>query len=163
MSAANQKVEQNGGELIVTREFDAPRKLVFEVYSDCKHLKNWWGPRQWPVSHCQMDFRAGGKWHYCMKGPDGTESWGLALYKEIKSPEKIHYEDFFSDKSGNPNNDMPHTLVKVDFIEKGNKTIIKSVAKYATKDDLDKVLKMGMIEGMTETYDRLDEYLVAKK
>ena len=159
MSAINQKVEQNGNELVITREFDAPRKLLFEVYSDCKHLKNWWGPRTWPVSQCKMDFRVGGKWHYCMKGPDGTESWGLALYKEIKSPEKIHYEDFFSDKDGKPNESMPHTLVKLEFTDKGNKTIIKSVAKYASKEDLQKVIDMGMIPGITETYDRLDDYL----
>jgi uncharacterized protein YndB with AHSA1/START domain len=163
MSTSKQKVETNGGELIVTREFDAPRKLVFETYSDCNHLKNWWGPRTWPLSYCKMDFRAGGRWHFCMKGPDGTESWGLGIYKDIKANEYIHYEDFFSDKEGNPNMSMPHTMIKVDFIEKGNKTIVKSIANYPSKDELQKVMDMGMIEGMTETYDRLDEYLPVAK
>jgi uncharacterized protein YndB with AHSA1/START domain len=159
MSTLNQKVEQNGGELTVTREFDAPRKLVFETYSDCKHLKNWWGPRTWPLSYCKMDFRAGGRWHFCMKGPDGTEAWGLGIYKDIKQYEHIHYEDYFSDKDGNPNKTMPFTLIKVEFIEKGDKTIVKSVANYSSKAELQKVLAMGMIAGMTETYDRLDDYL----
>jgi uncharacterized protein YndB with AHSA1/START domain len=160
---SKQKVETNGAELTFTREFDAPRKLVFETYSDCKHLQNWWGPRSWPLSYCKMDFRAEGKWHFCMKGPDGTEAWGLAVYKVIKAPEKIHFEDYFSDKDGKPNKDMPYTTIQVDFIEKDGKTIVKSVAKYSNKEDLQKVIDMGMIEGMTETYDRLEEYLPVVK
>ena len=64
MSKEKLKVETNGNELITTRKFNAPRKLVFEAHSDCKHLMNWWGPREWPLSYCKMDFRVNGTWHY---------------------------------------------------------------------------------------------------
>lgn len=163
MNKQKMKIETKGNEIIMTREFDAPRALVFEAHSDCKHLQNWWGPREWPLSYCKMDFRAGGTWHFCMKGPDGTESWGMALYKEIKAPEKIYYEDYFSDKDGNLNKEMPYTFVKVEFEEAGNKTIVRSTGLYPSADDLQKVLDMGVEAGITETFDRLEEYLAKEK
>lgn len=159
MSKEKLKVETKENELIMTRIFNAPRKLVFEAHTDCKHLVNWWGPREWPLVHCKMDFRVGGSWHYCMKGPDGTESWGMALYKEIKAPEKLNYEDYFSDKDGKLNKELPATVVKMQFEEIGKTTIIKTIASYRTKEDLQKVLDMGMEGGMAETLDRLDEYM----
>lgn len=163
MNTDKLQVETKGSELIMTRQFDASRKVVFETYSDCKHLKHWWGPREWPLSYCKMDFRVGGKWHFCMKGPDGMESWGMALYKDIKVPERISYEDYFSDKDGNLNKEMPWTLLKFEFEEKNGKTIVKGTAKYSTPEDLQKVLDMGMVAGMTETLERLEEYLVKLK
>ncbi len=98
---SNQTVETRDNEIIFTRTFQAPRELAFEAYTTCEHLMNWWGPREWPLSYCKMDFKPGGKWHYCMKGPNqGDESWGLAIFKEINKPENIVYTDVFSDKDG---------------------------------------------------------------
>lgn len=156
------KVETRGTELVMTRAFAAPRKLVFELHSDCKHLNNWFGPRTWPLSYCKMDFRVGGSWHFMMKGPNpGDESWGKVIYREIKAPERIVYEDYFSDKDGNINKSLPAAVVTMDFTEtKGNTTIVSRV-KYASAEDLQKVLDMGMIDGMNETLDRLEE-LIAK-
>jgi uncharacterized protein YndB with AHSA1/START domain len=153
------KVEALGSTLILTRQFDATRRKVFQAYADCKHLMNWWGPREWPLTYCKLDFRIGGKWHFCMTGPGGMEGWGLAIYKDIKEPELIEYEDFFSDKDGNKNKDFPSTVVKTEFFEKDGKTILKSTATYATPEDLKKVSDMGMVEGITQTLDRLEEYL----
>lgn len=156
-------VETRGGDLILTRQFDAPRRKVFEAHSDCKHLMNWWGPRQWPLTYCKMDFRVGGKWHFCMTGPDGTESWGLVIYKEIREPEYIVYEDHFADKDGNVNKEFPSTVIRTEFQEKDGKTIAKTTAKYSSPEDLKKVMDMGMIEGTSETFDRLEEYLAVMK
>lgn len=151
--------ETRGNELILTRQFDAPRRKVFEAYTDCKHIKNWWGPRTWPTTYCKMDFRVGGKWHYCMTGPEGMESWGLAIYKEIVEPELIVYEDQFSDKEGKQNKDLPSTLVRTEFLEQDGKTTIRIIAAYTTEEDLKKVMDMGMVAGTAETLDRLEEYV----
>jgi uncharacterized protein YndB with AHSA1/START domain len=159
MSKNELQIETRGSELILTRQFDAPRRKVFEAHTDCKHLKNWWGPREWPLTYCEMDFRVGGKWHYCMTGPEGMESWGLMFYKEIIAPELIAYEDHFSDKDGNLNKEFPSTMVRAEFTEKDGKTTVKSTAKYASPEDLQKVIDMGMAEGIRETLDRLEEYL----
>ncbi|MEX2397283.1 MAG: SRPBCC domain-containing protein [Balneolales bacterium] len=161
MATANKtNVETSDRELIITRIFDAPRELVFETCSDCKHLNNWWGPRTWPLSYCKMDFREGGSWHYCMSGPnEGDESWGLVKYHEIVEPEKIVYTDYFSDKDGNVNENMPETLSAFVFSEQGGKTKVTIRGEYKTPEDLRKVLEMGMVDGMGETLDRLEEHL----
>lgn len=86
-------------ELIISRVFDAPQELVFETHTTCEHLRHWWGPRTWPMAECKVDFREGGSWHYCLRGPnDGDESWGLAQYETIQAPEQIIYRDYFSDR-----------------------------------------------------------------
>jgi uncharacterized protein YndB with AHSA1/START domain len=159
MSTNQLQVETRGSELVLTRQFDAPRRKVFQAHADCKHIKNWWGPKTWPVTYCEMDFRPGGRWHYGMTGPDGAESWGLAIYKEIKEPELIAYEDHFSDKDGNKNPELPATDVRTEFLEKDGKTIIRSTARYRSPEDLKKVTDMGVIEGITETLGQLEEYI----
>jgi len=157
----NQTVEVNDNEIIFTRIFDAPRELVFETYTTCEHLMNWWGPRTWPLNYCKMDFRVGGSWHYCMKGPNpGDESWGLANYKEISKPEKIIYNDNFSDKDGNINTKMPSFDIvnAFEFIDEQTKVTV--ISKVGSKEEVDKLVDMGMIEGFTETWDRLEEHLM---
>ncbi|MEX0685504.1 MAG: SRPBCC domain-containing protein [Balneolales bacterium] len=152
-------IETTKREFILERVFNAPRELVFEAYSDCSHLKHWWGPREWPLTVCEMDFRVGGIWHYCMSGPDGQESWGKAIYHDIKEPDKIVYDDFFSDKEGNISDSMPEIKITVEFIDHDGKTKIRSKSIFKTEAELKKVIEMGMAEGITETYDRLDEHL----
>lgn len=99
-----------------------------------------------------------------MRGPEETnfmEGWGIATYKEILPPERIVYVDAFGDENGNINDDMPKTEVTVDFIAQGNKTLLRSVAKFASEADLQQTMQMGMEEGLNETWDRLEEFLAA--
>lgn len=160
MTNKKQTVETNERELIITRRFNAPRNLVFETYSTCEHLKNWWGPRSWPMAECSMDFKEGGTWHFCLRGPnEGDESWSLAQYKEINAPEKIVYTDNFSDKEGNVNKEMPTFLNTIQFNTIGGKTEVITKSRVGSKEELDKLVEMGMIEGFTETWDRLEEHL----
>ncbi|MCW9705539.1 SRPBCC domain-containing protein [Fodinibius salsisoli] len=160
MGMNKMNVETKERELIIERIFDAPPELVFEAYSSCNHLKHWWGPKEWPMEECEMDFREGGKWHYCLRGPnEGDESWGKAIYKEIDKPGKLVYEDYFSDKDGNINEEMPGMLITVVFIEHGGKTKLSSTTLFDSPETLKKVVEMGAVEGMTSSLDRLDEYL----
>ncbi|MDB5055026.1 MAG: activator of Hsp90 ATPase 1 family protein [Bacilli bacterium] len=106
-----------GNVLTLERLFDAPRELVFKVFSEAEHLKHWWGPRGWTLTVCNVDFRPGGVWHYCMKCIDekqvdffGFESWGKAVYEEIVEPEKVILVDYFSDADGNEAEGMPPRL-----------------------------------------------------
>ena len=96
-------------EILVERVFPAPRELVFRVWTECEHLQHWWGPTGWTLPHCTVDLRPGGKWHYCMQGPDGTEAWGLTLYREIVRPERLVYTDAFSDAEGKMNASVTET------------------------------------------------------
>jgi uncharacterized protein YndB with AHSA1/START domain len=162
MTESDQKVVTGERELVLTRTFDAPRELVFAAYSSCEHLRNWWGPPSWPMVECTMDFRVGGIWHYCLRGPNkGDVSWGRAVFIDIVEPERITYTDAFSDADGNVNDGMPQTESTVQLAEADGKTRMTLRATYASPEDLKQVLEMGMEAGLTETLDRLDEHLAA--
>jgi uncharacterized protein YndB with AHSA1/START domain len=141
------------------RVFNAPRELVFRAWSDPEILKEWWGPKGWTLPVCKVDFRPGAVWHYCMEGPGGEKSWGKGIYREILPPEKIVYTDVFSDEEGNTAPGMPQMTISVDFIVEGSKTRVVSRTDFASRDELESLVKMGMLEGAGETWDRLDEYL----
>jgi uncharacterized protein YndB with AHSA1/START domain len=157
---------ENDRELVLERVFSAPRELVFKMYTEAEHLKHWWGPRGWEVPVCKVDFRPGGVWHYCMKCVDrdqgqffGMESWGKAIYEEMIEPEKIVYVDYFSDAEGNVNESMPSTKVTVEFVDLGGKTKLISRGEYVSAESLKTVMDMGMLEGISQTWDRLSELL----
>lgn len=154
-------VETKERELIITRTFDAPPQLMFEMWTKCEHLMNWWGPKEWPMNKCNLDLREGGKWYYCMQGPNpGDEACGLGIYKEIRKHDKLVYEDYFTDKDGNINKNMPGMLITVELHDDNGKTRQVSTSLFDTKEQLEQIVQMGVIEGMSSSMDRLDEYLV---
>ncbi|MEB2301530.1 SRPBCC domain-containing protein [Lysinibacillus xylanilyticus] len=161
---------ENDRVLILERVFDAPRDLVFKMFKEPEHLKRWWGPKGWEIPVCTVDFRLGGVWHYCMKCVDqnlgeffGMESWGKGVYKEIIEPEKISYTDYFSDAEGNSNDSMPSTEITLEFVDLDGKTKLINRAEYVSAEALKKVIDMGMLQGITETWDRLSEYVGSLK
>lgn len=157
--ASKTKVEKSGRELLMERVFDAPRELVWKAFSEPQQIAQWWGPKGWTVPISNMDFRVGGTWHYCMRGPGGEESWGKAIYREIVEPQRFVYVDSFADAEGNSVPGMPETVITMEFTEQAGKTKITSRAEFASAEDLQAVLDMGMVEGLTETWDRLEEHL----
>lgn len=155
-------------ELVVERTFDAPREQVWGAYADADKLAKWWGPRGWETTITSFDFRPDGVWHYCMKCVDkaqgefyGQEAWGKAVYHTIDEPDSFTYTDYFCNSDGVINDDMPATEVRLDFIEEDGKTKIVCTSTYATSEGLQQVLDMGMIQGFTETWDRLEEFVAA--
>lgn len=155
-----------GSTLVLERYFQAPRELVFKAFSEAEHLKHWWGPKGWTLPVCHVDFRPGGYWHYCMKCEDknqgdfyGMESWGKAQYQEITAPEQIIYRDWFSDAEGNIAENMPETHVQLDFIEFEGITKLVNTGTYVSPEALQTVIDMGMIPGITQTFDNLDVHL----
>jgi uncharacterized protein YndB with AHSA1/START domain len=161
MTDPKMEVHTTEKELTYTRTLNAPPALVFEAFSSCEHLRNWWGPRTWPMAECTIDFVVDGVWHYCLRGPnEGDESWGKAVYEEIAAPERLAYRDYFCDQDGNVDPDLPSTLVTYTFTERDGLTELTGHALYEDPADLQRVLDMGMIDGMTETLDRLEEHLI---
>jgi uncharacterized protein YndB with AHSA1/START domain len=152
------EVKENGNELTITFTYDAPKALVFSMFQN-PHVAKWWGPTTWPVKVSEMDFRPGGKWHYCMVGPDGTEAWGLATYKEIDEPNKIVFVDNFSDADGNVDETLPEAVSTLTFNEIDSKTILTMHGQYESPEQREKVVAMGMIEGMQDTYEQLTKLL----
>jgi uncharacterized protein YndB with AHSA1/START domain len=156
----NTATETKEKQLIMTRYFQASPELLFEVWSHCKHLKNWWGPKEWPMDECTIDFREGGEWRYCLRGPNkGDESWGKAIYRKINRPDNIVYNDHFTDPDGNVAHNMPNMIITVHFTSLNGKTRQTITVQFDTDAERDKIVEMGMAEGMDSSLDRMDEYL----
>jgi uncharacterized protein YndB with AHSA1/START domain len=141
------------------RVFKAPRELVFKTFSECQHLTQWWGPTGWTLPICEMDFRPGGLWFYCMRGPGGEDACGQATYHEIVAPERIVYTDRFVDTAGKLLEGMPEMLVTLTFTEHNGQTKLTDRVEFASVTDKEATLAMGMVEGATQTFDRLEAYL----
>ncbi|MDO3409904.1 SRPBCC domain-containing protein [Saccharibacillus sp. CPCC 101409] len=159
-------VRAEGREFVLEREFKAGREQVFAAFTECEHLKHWWGPRGWELTACKLDLRPEGVWHYCMTCVDksqgdyyGMQSWGKAVYGEIDAPNSLNYTDYFSDEEGGVNEELPPSYTAVHFEQTESGTKVISRTAYDSEESLKTVLEMGMEQGIRETWDRLDEYL----
>lgn len=120
-----------GGELVITRNFDAPRDLVWKAWTDPERFKLWWGPTGFTSPACEIDLRVGGQYLACMRSPEGQDYWSTGEYREIVPKRKIVYTDNFSDAKGNvvpasyygmQGDWPPELIVTVTFEEDGGKT-----------------------------------------
>jgi uncharacterized protein YndB with AHSA1/START domain len=160
-------VDEN--ELVITRIFDAPRELVFKVWTESEHLKHWWGPKGFTLGVSKLDFRPGGVFHYSMHSPDGHEMWGKFVYREIVAPEKIVFINSFSDAEGNTvrapfSPTWPlEILNNMTLAEHEGKTTLtlRGGPINATEDEHKTFTGMheGMQQGFAGTFDQLAEYL----
>lgn len=141
-------------EIRMSRVFDAPRDLVFEAHTSCEHMSKWWGPRRYEVSSCDIDFRPGGRWRIVLRGTEGDEHAFYGEYREIVRPERIVWTFGFDGIPGGE----PGVEIYV-FEEQGGKTTVTSIASFDSVEQRDGALGSGMVDGATEMYDRLDEYL----
>lgn len=159
MSANKVSSKVEGLELIMERSFDAPKELVFSMFIESDHITHWWGPIGWDTTVYKMEVKPGGIWHYCMRSPEGQESWGKAVYREIDPPDRLVYVDAFSDEQENEVEDMPMMLIKMDFITEGAGCKVVSATKFDSQEELQNVIDMQAVDGMNQTYDRLEKYL----
>ena len=106
-------------ELFIRRIFDAPRRLVFEAWTDPEHLARWWGPQGFAIIACKAEVRPGGAWHRTMRSPEGNVIRKHGAYREIVAPERLVFTYVSNDAEGNPG---PATLVTVTFADVGGKT-----------------------------------------
>jgi uncharacterized protein YndB with AHSA1/START domain len=141
-------------EIVLTRVFDAPRELVFEVMSKPEHVKRWWGilDERYSVPICEIDFRVGGRWRYVGRGPRGdVEFYGV--YREIEAPERVVFTEIFAMFP-----DVESVVTSVLMVE-GRKTRLTATCVYPSKEVRDQVLGTGMERGAGVSYDRIEELL----
>ncbi|OES45998.1 SRPBCC domain-containing protein [Domibacillus iocasae] len=156
----------DGKVLVVERTFNATRELVFKAFSESERLEKWWGPQGWETKNLQFEFKTNGVWHYCMTCVDkeqgdfyGQKSCGKGIYHEIVEPEKIVYTDLFVDDQGNAVQDMPELLITMNFVEQEGKTMVITRTEFASEEALQQVVGMGVVEGVSSQYERLDALL----
>jgi len=148
-------------ELIITREFDAPRDLVWKVWTEPKHIEKWWGPLGFTTRVTDIDMRVGGRWNYVMIGPDGMEYPVHGVFSEIVPPEKIVTTDEFGDAYDEmPGVDLPKGLVATAlFDDLGSRTRLTLRVSHATPEDRKKHENMGVVAGWNSSFEKMDEYL----
>lgn len=152
-------VDKENSQLTLRREFLANSQLVWDCYTKSELLNQWFAPKPLSTKTKSMEFEEGGHWHYAMVDPDGIEYWGYTEYVIIKPIDYYTSLDAFSNEKGEVNKDLPRAKWKVDFIEKGEKTLVETTVKYNSFKDLEAVIQMGMEQGMQLTLEKLDELL----
>jgi uncharacterized protein YndB with AHSA1/START domain len=141
-------------ELVITRTFDAPRRLVFEAITRPEHVRRWYGLRRLTLTVCEIDLRPGGAWRYVMRDlASGAEFGFSGVYREITPPERLVSTERFE---ALPDHDY---VVTVTLDERDGQTTLRSHCVYQSAADRDGHFHSGMEAGVRETYDRLAELL----
>lgn len=153
-------VENAGREIVLTREFNAPRELVWEAMTQPQHVVKWWGPRGFSTTIETMDFRVGGVWKHVMRGPDGTKYPNKSVFKEIVKPERVVY----SHGGGREDGPGASFVATWSFDALGaEKTRVTLRMVFPSASDRDFVVKeFGAIEGGKQTLMRLGEHLAER-
>ncbi len=148
-------LERDPRSIIATRVYDAPRELVFEVWTDPKHLSQWWGPDGFTTTTSAFDMRAGGVWRFVMHGPDGRDYENRITYDEIVKPERIVYHHGGGDDVG-----PVQFRTTVTFEDLNGKTRLTLHAVFPSAAERDRVIKeYGADKGAVQTLSRLADYL----
>jgi uncharacterized protein YndB with AHSA1/START domain len=139
-------------EIVLTRLFDAPRRLVFEAMTRPEHVKRWWGCLDdgYSVPVCEIDFRVGGAWRFVNRHPKGEAEF-YGVYREIVPPERVVFTEIYQ-----PFPDVESVVTSV-LTEENGKTRLTATCVYPSKDVRDMVLQTGMDKGAALSYDRLEE------
>lgn len=141
-------------EIVTTRTVNAPRDLVWQVWTQPDHIAHWWGPNGFRTTTHEMTLKVGGIWRFMMHGPDGKDYPNLVVYREIVKPERLVY-DHSEDK---PNPDISF-LVTVTFEDVGHKTKVTLHSLFPTAAAREAVRKFGADEGAIQTLARMEEHL----
>jgi len=150
-SAANDEAAR---EIVVTRVFDAPRELVFDVWTDPRHVGAWWGPNGFTTTTHSIDVRPGGEWRFVMHGRDGTDYENLIIYRELARPERIVYQH-----GGNVLDEV-YFVVTATFADENGQTRVTLRSLFPTAEARNLVAeKYGAVEGAHQHIDRLGAYV----
>jgi uncharacterized protein YndB with AHSA1/START domain len=140
-------------EIVTTRLIDAPRELVYEAFTDAKHVGHWFGPDGFTTTTQSMDVRPGGRWIFVMRGPDGTDWPNVVTYQEVSPPSRLRYLHG-DDKEP----DMFNVLVTFD--DQAGKTALTMRALFKTAAAREFVVReRGAVEGAKQTVARLEAYV----
>jgi len=144
-------------EIVMTRDFDAPRRLVFDALTKPELVKQWLlGPPGWSMPVCEIDLRVGGTYRYVWRNTNGKEMGMGGVFREIVVPERIVNTEKF-DEAWYPGEAVGTAVL----IERGGMTTLTQTVLYVSQEARDGVLKSGMERGVAVSYDRLAELLAS--
>lgn len=141
-------------QILITREFDAPRDLVFKAWTTPELVKRWWTARRGEATAAEIDLRAGGKWRYAMVTEDGTEVAFHGEYREVVPNERIVSTEVYE---GIPDGEANATLNTATFAEKDGRTLLTLLVEAPSKDVRDAIVASGMEDGLQDALELLEE------
>ena len=145
-------------EILITREFDAPRRLVYKAWTTPELVKRWWSGRRGEMKTADIDLRVGGTWRYVMEAQGGFEVAFHGEYREIVPGERIVTTEVFE---GMPPSGEGDVLNVVTFAESGGRTTLELLVRCPSKDIRDAIVGSGMETGMQEQLDLLEELAIS--
>lgn len=138
--------------VVITRELNAPARIVFEAMSKPEHVIKWFGPVGWPLTKCEMDFRVGGKFSFAMTGPSGEQNTPFGgTYREIVPGKRIVYDNGFEIEGAGR---MVHTIT---LEEKGGKTLLTFSTLFDTVAMRNEHVGVGFVVGVNSGFDQLND------
>ena len=145
-------------QILITREFDAPRRLVWRAYTEPELIKRWWAGLRGTVTSVDVDLRVGGRWRYVMEANGGFEVAFHGEYREITPQERLVNTEAFE---GIPDPDGNAALVTTTLVEKDERTFMEVLVETTSKEGRDAIINSGMEGGMQESYDALEQVAIS--
>jgi uncharacterized protein YndB with AHSA1/START domain len=142
-------------EILITREFDAPRHLVYKAWTTPELVKRWWSGRQGEMTLAEIDLRVGGRWRYVMMTSGGDEIAFNGEYREIVENERLVHTEVFEAMPGEP------AINVVTFADADGRTRLELLVQCESKETRDGIIESGMEVGMQEQMDLLEELAVS--
>ena len=146
--------------LTITAEFGASPARIWQLWADPRQLERWWGPPIYPATVDSHDLRPGGRVAYHMTGPEGDQPRGYWDVIETDPPRSLVFRDGFANDDGTPNLAFPMSTARVTIEELGEGTTRMSIrSTFASTAAMERVLAMGMEEGLTQAVGQIDAIL----
>jgi uncharacterized protein YndB with AHSA1/START domain len=142
-------------QILITREFAAPKHLVYKAWTTPELVKRWWSGRRGKMTIAEIDLKVGGMWRYAMNAEGGSEVAFHGEYREIVPNERIVMTDVYEAMPG------PGALVTVTFTENDGRTLLSLLMELPSKEARDVVINSGMEAGMQESLDRLEHVAIS--
>lgn len=151
--------DEENARLTIARSFASPADRVWQALTEPALLDQWWAPAPWKTRTITMNFRVGGYWHYAMNGPNGEQHFGRMDFLDIDPGVAYESSDVFCDADGVANESLPRQNMTLRLSTSGEITQVTCVVQYASTDDMNRILEMGMAEGLTMAHDQLEALL----
>jgi uncharacterized protein YndB with AHSA1/START domain len=145
--------------LTVVADFPVPVRRLWDAYADPRQIERFWGPPGWPATFTRHDVAVGGRSNYYMSGPEGDRSCGYWEFLNVEEGKSFEVLDGFADDEGTPNTGMPTIRMEFAFEPTDAGSRMVTTSHFASLDELEKLVGMGMVEGMRAAMGQIDDVL----
>ncbi len=148
-------------QILITREFAAPKHLVYKAITTPDLIRRWWNAKRGEVTVCEVDLRVGGKWRYVMVAEGGFEVGFHGVYREIVPNDRIVSTEVFEGMPQPEGEEEVGSVNTVTLVESAGRTTLTTLVEMPDKAGRDAIIESGVEAGMQDAYDLLEEVAVS--